>query len=178
MGSCFVDLEKAYYCVPQHFLGEVTAGVQGIWVAILCDLVFIWLQWELSLHSWKSGLKGGCQTVWGVSYLHFCLWFSGIGYQDAARARGNIPLICRWCCSLCIIWSWPLTCTWTFICWVWRGWDQHVQFWGPDTIVLSQKREGCSLNVKVPSETLPLVEEFKYLGIIFMSAIKRDFEID
>ena len=45
-----------------------------------------------------------------------------------------------------------------------------------ETMVLSRKRVGCLL--RVGSEVLPQVEEFKYLGVLFTSDGRREREID
>ena len=44
------------------------------------------------------------------------------------------------------------------------------------TMVLSQKRVGCLL--QVVNEVLPQVEEFKYLRVLFTNDGRREWEID
>ncbi|KAK3561961.1 hypothetical protein QTP86_019076, partial [Hemibagrus guttatus] len=145
---CFVDLEKAFDCVPRGILWEVLWEYGGCPLSLVLFIVFMD---RISRRS--QGLEGVRFGDHRISSLIFAddVVLLAPSSLDLQHALGHFSAECE-------------------------AAGMRVSTSKSEAMVLDRKKVACTL--QVGGEVLPQVEEFKYLGVLFTSEGRMGREID
>ncbi|KAK3516423.1 hypothetical protein QTP70_011957 [Hemibagrus guttatus] len=183
---CFVDLEKAFYCVPRGILWEVLweYGVRGpllraVWSLYNRSRILVHIaSCKSDLFPVHVGLRQGCPLS-PVLFIVFMdrisrrsqglegVWF---GYHRISSLIFADDVVLLAPSSLDI--QHALGC-FAAEC---EAAGMRVSTSKSEAMVLNQKKVACT--IQVGGEILPQVEEFKYLGVLFTTEGRMDHEID
>ncbi|KAK3552026.1 hypothetical protein QTP70_031588, partial [Hemibagrus guttatus] len=145
---CFVDLEKAFDCVPCGILWEVLWEYGG---CPLSPVLFIVIMDRISRRS--QGMEGDRFGNHRISSLIFAddVVLLAPSSLDLQHALGHFAAECE-------------------------AAGMRVSTSKSEAMVLDRKKVACTL--QVGGEVFPQVEEFKYLAVLFTSEGRMDREID
>ncbi|KAK3510452.1 hypothetical protein QTP70_006835 [Hemibagrus guttatus] len=182
---CFVDLEKAFDCVPRGILWDVLweYGVRGPLLRAVRSL-YNWSRSLVRIASCKSdlfqvhvGLRQGCPlspvlfTVFMDRISRHSQGLEGVRFGDhriSSLIFADDVLLAPSSLDL----QHALGC-FAAEC---EAAGMRVSTSKSEAVVLNRKKVACTL--QVGGEVLPQVEEFKYLGVLFTSEGRMDHEVD
>ncbi|KAK3516029.1 hypothetical protein QTP70_001869 [Hemibagrus guttatus] len=183
---CFVDLEKAFECVPRGILWEVLweYGVRGPLLRAVRSL-YNQSRSLVRIASCKSdlfpvhvGLRQGCP----LSPVLFIVFMGRIsrcsqGLKGVRFGDHRISSLI-FADDVVLLASSSLDLQHTLGCFAaeCEAAGMRVSTSKSEAMVLDRKKVACTL--QVGGEVLPQVEEFKYLGVLFTSEGRMDREID
>ena len=181
---CFVDLEKAFNCVPQGVLWGVLREY-GVLDPLIGAVRYDRRQSLVRIAGSKSdvfpvrvGLHQGCP----LSPILFIIFMDrisrcsqgveGVRFGDlrigSLLFADDVVLLASSGHDLQLLLDWFAA--------EWEAAGMKISTSKSETMVLSRKRVECPLRVR--NEILPQVEEFKYLGGLFTSEGRMEREID
>ncbi|KAK3530440.1 hypothetical protein QTP86_024352 [Hemibagrus guttatus] len=145
---CFVDLDKAFNRVPHGILWDVLWEYGGCPLSPVLFIVFM-----DRIYRRSQGLEGVRFGDHRISSLIFAddVVLLAPSSLDLQHALGHFAAECE-------------------------AAGMRVSTSKSEAMVLDWKKVACTLQVE--GEVLPQVEEFKYLGVLFMSEGRMDREID
>ncbi|KAK3558549.1 hypothetical protein QTP86_019017 [Hemibagrus guttatus] len=183
---CFVDLEKAFDCVPRGILWEVfwEYGVHGPLLRAVRSL-YNRSRSLVRIASCKSdlfpvhvGLRQGCP----LSLVLFIVFMDRISRRsqglEGVRFEDHRISSLIFADDVVLLASSSLDLQHALGCFAaeCEAAGMRVSTSKSEAMVLDRKKVACTL--QVGGEVLPQVEEFKYLGVLFTSEGRMDREID
>ncbi|KAI3357129.1 hypothetical protein L3Q82_015603 [Scortum barcoo] len=154
---CFVDLEKAFDRVPRGILWGVLReyGVRGPLLRAVRSL------YDRSRSLVRIAGRAGGSPVWEPQDFISALCDDDDDDDDVvlmASSGQDLQHVLEWFAAEC------------------EAAGMRISTSKSEAMILDRKRVACPL--RVGGEVLPQVEEFKYLGVLFMSEGKMEREID